>query len=244
MNKKLRIGIVVIAIVAVAMFAGCVEKEEAPPPTPKPSFAISDINVSIIPTVKSYRVSINGTITNMGLGVAKRVSVMVTDSYGEVELGTMYPNTSKPFQIKDTRYPTEMQCINISVLTENLTQTSKRDKIFVGSIYPTEIPKLRDVRLEILDLDVSASSAGDFTSDYLVRVRGKVRNCGNDTALNVEVTSGVHYDSLGDIAPGKKKEFDLVGRENILDIWDTKIVVEAKSAGGAKAYDGRQARHR
>ena len=243
MRKKLGIGIVVVAIVAVAIFSGCVE-EEAPLPTPKPSFAISDINVSIIPTVKSYRVSINGTITNMGLGVAKRVSVMVTDSYGEVELGTMYPNTSKPFQIKDTRYPTEMQCINISVLTENLTQTSKRDKIFVGSIYPTEIPKLRDVRLEILDLDVSASSAGDFTSDYSVRVRGKVRNCGNDTALNVKVTSGVHRGYLGDIAPGKKKKFYLVGRENILDLWDTQIVVEAKSAGGAEAYAGKQARHR
>jgi hypothetical protein len=37
MYKKIGIGITVAAIVAVAMFAGCVEKEEAPPATSTPT---------------------------------------------------------------------------------------------------------------------------------------------------------------------------------------------------------------
>jgi len=69
----------------------------------------------------------------MGSGSAERVSVK-TDSDGKVELGTINPNTSKPFLIVEERYPRDMQCINVRILTENISKPWEDDVMYEGSL--------------------------------------------------------------------------------------------------------------
>lgn len=105
------------------------------------------------------------------------------------------------------------------------------------------------MRLEIFYLDVTAHSAGDFTSDYVIYAAGRLRNCGNDTAFNVTVSCRpshffwVNTCELGDIAPGEEEGFGFVGTVDILDLWDSRISVEAESLGGASDWASASPHH-
>ena len=78
MNKKLGIGIVVVAFVAIAMFAGCIEIEEkAPTVTPAPTPIVTP-NPTPSPTPLPEPKYSRGDILEMPLTVGERIPVVYT----------------------------------------------------------------------------------------------------------------------------------------------------------------------
>jgi len=81
MNKKLGIGIVVVAIVALSMFAGCVE-------TGTPEFEITDLSVDSPVThmgrtemIYGVLVTVNGKLLNTGSATAHDVYISYSTGY-------------------------------------------------------------------------------------------------------------------------------------------------------------------
>ena len=130
MNEKLGIGIVVIAIVAVAMFSGCIEEEKAPAVTPTPS-PTPVVTPTPIPEYDS------ALVRNYEIVKTEDISIKALDkpfsAYSASEIENLPLNIRKTYRIvvPSDISKEELKATLIQVVMDKISENPDIDEVIV-----------------------------------------------------------------------------------------------------------------